>query len=64
MGNNAGDVQFSDYEGISWYNNFFAGSTGGEITEYTLIRNLLQTEYTYFSFVTSFYNITINLLLI
>lgn len=46
MGNNAGDVQFSDYEGISWYNNFFVGSTGGEITEYTLIRNLLQTEYT------------------
>lgn len=46
IGNNAGDVQFSDYEGISWYNNFFAGSTGGDITQYTLIRNLLQRDYT------------------
>lgn len=46
IGNNSGDIQLSDYEGISWYNNFFAGSTGGDITQYTLIRNLLQSDYT------------------
>lgn len=43
---NSGDKEFNEYEGISWFNNYFAGSAGGSVTEYTLITTLLQTEYT------------------
>ena len=41
IGNNAGDTPIANYKGVNWYNNYFAGSTGGDITQYTLINNLL-----------------------
>lgn len=43
---NSGNKEFNKYEGISWFNNYFVGSAGGSVTEYTLITTLLQTEYT------------------
>lgn len=46
VGNNVGDITPDKYEGISWVNNYFAGSAGGSITEFTLIQTLLQKEYT------------------
>ena len=45
IGNNAGDTPIANYKGVNWYNNYFAGSTGGDITQYTLINNLLQKNY-------------------
>ena len=42
LGNNAKDITFDKYEGINWINNYFAGSAGGSVTEYTLITTLLQ----------------------
>ena len=46
LGNNAKDITFDKYEGINWINNYFAGSAGGSVTEYTLITTLLQKNYT------------------
>ncbi|MEE0931454.1 hypothetical protein [Clostridium sp. D43t1_170807_H7] len=46
LGNNATDITFDKYEGINWINNYFAGSAGGSVTEYTLITTLLQRNYT------------------
>lgn len=46
VGNNASEITFDKYEGTSWVNNYFAGSAGGGITEYTLITTLLQRNYT------------------
>ena len=46
LGNNATDITVDKYEGINWINNYFAGSSGGSITEYTLITTLLQKNYT------------------
>ena len=46
LGNNATDITFDKYEGINWVNNYFAGSAGGSVTEYTLITTLLQKNYT------------------
>ena len=46
LGNNAPDITFDKYEGINWINNYFAGSAGGSVTEYTLITTLLQRNYT------------------
>ena len=46
LGNNATDITYDKYEGINWFNNYFAGSAGGSVTEYTLITTLLQKEYT------------------
>lgn len=46
LGNNATDITFDKYEGINWINNYFAGSAGGSVTEYTLITTLLQKNYT------------------
>ena len=46
LGNNATDITFDKYEGVSWINNYFAGSAGGSVTEYTLITTLLQKNYT------------------
>ena len=46
LGNNATDITFDNYEGVSWINNYFAGSAGGSVTEYTLITTLLQKNYT------------------
>ena len=46
LGNNATDITFDKYEGVNWINNYFAGSAGGSITEYTLITTLLQKNYT------------------
>lgn len=43
---NSGEKTPNEYEGINWVNNYFAGSAGGSITEYTLITTLLQKEYT------------------
>lgn len=43
---NSGEKTPNEYEGINWVNNYFAGSAGGNITEYTLITTLLQKEYT------------------
>ena len=45
LGNNATDITFDKYEGVNWINNYFAGSAGGSITEYTLITTLLQKNY-------------------
>lgn len=42
---NSGEKTPNEYEGINWVNNYFAGSAGGSITEYTLITTLLQKEY-------------------
>lgn len=42
---NSGEKTPNEYEGINWVNNYFAGSAGGNITEYTLITTLLQKEY-------------------
>lgn len=44
-GKNAGETPYQDYEGVSWFNNYFAGSAGGRITEYTLEQTLLQRDY-------------------
>ena len=46
LGDNATDITFDKYEGVSWINNYFAGSAGGSVTEYTLITTLLQKNYT------------------
>ena len=46
LGNNAADITFDKYEGTSWINNYFVGSAGGSVTEYTLITTLLQKNYT------------------
>lgn len=46
LGNNATDITYDKYEGINWINNYFAGSAGGSVTEYTLITTLLQKNYT------------------
>ena len=46
LGNNAKDITFDKYEGVNWINNYFAGSAGGSITEYTLLTTLLQRNYT------------------
>ena len=46
LGNNATDITFDKYEGINWSNNYFAGSAGGSVTEYTLISTLLHRNYT------------------
>lgn len=45
IGENAKDITFDKYTGVNWVNNYFAGSTGGSITEYTLIKTLLQSNY-------------------
>ena len=45
LGENAGDITFDKYQGKNWVNNYFAGSAGGGITEYTLIATLLQRDY-------------------
>ena len=45
LGENAGDITFDKYQGKNWVNNYFAGSAGGGITEYTLIETLLQRDY-------------------
>ena len=45
LGDNVGNTPISQYKGINWYNNYFSGSTGGDITQYTLINNLLQRGY-------------------
>lgn len=45
LGNNAKDITFDKYEGVNWINNYFAGSAGGSITEYTLLTTLLQRNY-------------------
>ena len=45
IGENAKDITFDKYTGVNWVNNYFAGSTGGNITEYTLIKTLLQSNY-------------------
>ena len=45
LGNNATDITYDKYEGINWINNYFAGSAGGSVTEYTLITTLLQKNY-------------------
>jgi hypothetical protein len=46
QGNNATETDYSKYEGISWFNNHFQGSAGGNITTYTLNKTLLQGDYT------------------
>lgn len=45
-GNNSTESDYSKYEGISWFNNHFQGSTGGNITIYTLNKTLLQGDHT------------------
>lgn len=45
IGENAKDITFDKYIGVNWINNYFSGSTGGSITEYTLITTLLQNSY-------------------
>lgn len=45
LGDNVGNTPISQYKGVNWYNNYFSGSTGGDITQYTLINNLLQRGY-------------------
>lgn len=46
QGKNATESDYSKYEGTSWFNNHFQGSTGGNITKYTLNKTLLQADYT------------------
>lgn len=46
QGNNVTETDYSKYEGISWFNNHFQGSAGGNITTYTLNKTLLQGDYT------------------
>ena len=45
LGENSGDITFDKYQGKNWVNDYFAGSAGGGITEYTLIETLLQRDY-------------------
>lgn len=45
VGKNIEETDYSKYDGESWFNNYFQGSTGGTITTYTLNKTLLQKEY-------------------
>ena len=44
LGNNAKDITFDKYEGVNWINNYFAGSAGGSITEYTFTNNIITKK--------------------